>query len=199
MNVGVPSLGADCARRHPRDCSRDRRGTSLIETMIAVSVSATILLVAIGWIHQSFKLAKTVKQKQQHHQQLIRLGDQFRQDVRLCQQVSRDADGRLMLRNPERGDVLYEVDKATVSRAYLSTAAEKTHRESYPLISGSDISWDDTELPQWITLTIRRSSGVADRSGSRAADTPVDLRVRVAVGRWLVSSSLVVSNEEGAQ
>jgi hypothetical protein len=48
-------------------------------------------------------------------------------------------------------------------------------------------------------LTIRRSSGVTDRSGSRAADTPVDLRVRVAVGRWLVSSSLVVSNEEGAQ
>lgn len=199
MNIGLPPLGGDLARRHTRDCSRDRRGVSLIETMIAVSVSATILLVAIGWIHQSFKLAKTVKQKQQHHQQLIRLGDQFRQDVRLCQQVSRDADGRLVLRNPERGDVLYEVDKATVSRAYLSTAAGKTHRENYPLISGSDISWDDTELPQWITLTIRRSSGVVDRSDSRTADTPVDLRVRVAVGRWLVSSSLVASNEEIGQ
>jgi prepilin-type N-terminal cleavage/methylation domain-containing protein len=196
MNVGVPPLGGNRARRHTRYCSRDRRGVSLIETMVAVSVSATILLVAIGWIHQSFKLAKTVKQKQQHHQQLIRLGDQFRQDVRLCQQVSRDAEGRWVLRNPERGDVVYEVDKATVSRTYLSTVAEKTHRENYSLISGSDIRWDDTELPQWITLTIRRSPGVVERSDSKAADAPVDLRVRVAVGRWLVASSLVALNGE---
>jgi prepilin-type N-terminal cleavage/methylation domain-containing protein len=196
MNVGVPPLGGDRAGRHTRYCSRDRRGVSLIETMVAVSVSATILLVAIGWIHQSFKLAKTVKQKQQHHQQLIRLGDQFRQDVRLCQQVSRDADGRWVLRNSQRGDVVYEVDKATVSRAYLSTAAEKTHHETYSLMSGSDVRWDDSELPQWITLTITRSSGVAARTDGSRADAPVDLRVRVAVGRWLVPPILVASNEE---
>lgn len=190
MNVGVPPLGGDRARRHSRNCSCDRRGSSLIETMIAVSVSATILLVAIGWIHQSFKLAKTVKQKQQHHQKLIRLGDQFRQDARLCQQASRDADGRLVLRSEEQGDVVYEVDKATVSRTNLSTVAQKTHRENYPLVSGSDIRWDDSELPQWITLMVRRSPGVAERSDtSRPVDAPVDLRVRVAVGRWVIPSS----------
>lgn len=190
MNVGVPPSGGDRARRHCCNCSCDRRGSSLIETMIAVSVSATILLVAIGWIHQSFKLAKTVKQKQQHHQQLIRLGDQFRQDVRLCQQASRDADGRLVLRSEEQGDVVYGVDKATVSRTNRSTVAQKTHREQYPLVSGSDIRWDDTELPQWITLMVRRSPGVAERSDTRSGtDAPVDLRVRVAVGRWVIPSS----------
>jgi type II secretory pathway pseudopilin PulG len=173
-----------------------RRGVSLIETMVAVSVSATILLVSVGWIHQSFKLAKTVKQKQQHHQQLIRLGDQFRQDVRLCQQVSRDAEGRWVLRNSQRGDVVYEVDKAMVSRAYRSTATEKTHHERYSLMSGSDVRWDDSELPQWITLTITRSSGAAERTDGDRADAPVDLRVRVAVGRWLAAPILVASNEE---
>lgn len=189
MNVGVPPLVGDRDDRHARNCSRDRRGSSLIETMIAVSVSATILLVAIGWIHQSFKLAKTVKQKQQHHQQLIRLGDQFRQDVRLCQQASRDADGRLVLRSDEQGDVVYEVDKATVSRTNRSTVAQINHHEKYRLVSGSDIRWDDSELPQWITLMVRRSPGVAERSDSSAVDAPVDLRVRVAVGRWLIASS----------
>ncbi|HBJ34546.1 MAG TPA: hypothetical protein DDZ51_07235 [Planctomycetaceae bacterium] len=164
--------------------------------MVAVSVSATILLVSIGWIHQSFKLAKAVKQKQQHHQQLMRLGDQFRLDVRLCQQVSRDDDGRLVLRSEERGDVVYEVDRNAISRAYLSTATEKTHRENYSLIAGSDISWDDSELPQWITLMIRRSPGVAERSDRKSTTAPVDLKVRVAVGRWLVASSTVASNEE---
>lgn len=188
-NVGVPPLGGDRARRRSRNCSQDRRGTSLIETMIAVSVSATILLVAIGWIHQSFKLAKAVKQKQQHHQQLIRLGDQFRQDVRLCQQASRDADGRLVLRSQQRGDVMYEIDESAISRTHLSTVTEKTHREKYPLASGSDIRWDDAELPQWITLMVRRSRGAAERPDSSTMDSPVDLRVRVAVGRWLIPSS----------
>jgi type II secretory pathway pseudopilin PulG len=171
-------------RRLPR-----RRGSSLLETMIAVSVSATVLLVAIGWIHQSFKLAKIVKQKQQHHQQVMRLSDQFRQDARLCQQASRDADGRLVLRNEELGDVVYEVQGDVVSRAHLSADAAKSHRENYPLVSGSNIYWDDTELPQWITLMVRRSPGVAERSNRSAVDSPVDLRVRVAVRRWLVPQS----------
>jgi hypothetical protein len=189
MNVGVPPLGGDRARRHCCNSSLDRRGASLIETMISVSVSAAILLVAIGWIHQSFKLAKTVKQKQQHHQQLIRLGDQFRQDVRLCRQASRDAEGRLVLRSEEHGDVVYEIDKEVVFRTHLSTVAAETHRDKYLLAFGSDIRWDDTELPQWITLMIRRSRGVAERSDSVAVDSPVDLRVRVGVGRWLMASN----------
>ncbi len=189
MNVGVPPLGGDRAPRHSRTGSRNRRGVSLLETTIAASVSTAILLVAIGWIHQSFKLAKTVKQKQQHHQQLLRLGDQFRQDVRLCDEVSRDADGRLLLRSEPRGQVVYEIDADAISRTLSSTVAEETHYEKYSLSSGSEIGWDDTELPQWITLMIRRSRGVAERSEDSSANAPVDLRVRVAVGRWLTASS----------
>lgn len=177
------------AAAHLRSRPLRRRGSSLLETMIAVSVSATILLVAIGWIHQSFKLARTVKQKQQHHQQLMRLSDQFRQDVRLCQQVSRDADGRLVLSGEERGDVVYEIDGDVVSRAHLSADAAKTHREKYPLVPGSVIHWDDTELPQWITLMVYRSRGVAERSARSVVDSPVDLRVRLVVGRWRMASS----------
>ncbi len=177
------------AADHGRRRSHRRRGTSLLETMIAVSVSATVMLVSVGWIHQSFKLAKIVKQKQQHHQQLMRLSDQFRQDVRLCQQVLHDAGGRLVLRSEELGDVVYEVDESVVSRDYQPGDAANTHREQYPLVSGSDIHWDDTELPQWLTLVVRRSRGVAERTESSPVDSPVDLRVRVAVGRWLIPSS----------
>src|SRR5690606_21764452 len=115
--------------------SHRRRGVSLIETAIVVSVSATILLVAIGWIHQSFKLAKAVKQKQQHHQQLWRLSDQFRQDVRLCQQVLHNADGRWVLQSEERGDVVYEVEGTVVSRVFRSTDATESHYEQYRLAS----------------------------------------------------------------
>lgn len=166
-----------------------RRGSSLLEAMIAISISATILLVAIGWIHQSFKLAKAVKQKQQHHQQLTRLSDQFRQDARLCQQVSQDAEGRWVLHQEERGNVVYEVDGTVVSRIFRPIDAEETHHEIYTLVSGSDIRWDDTELPQWITLLVARSRGVAERAGRSPEDSPVDLRVRVAVGRWLIPSA----------
>lgn len=189
MNVGVPPLGEDRAREQSCTLAHNRRGVSLVETMVAVSISATILLVSIGWIHQSFKLAKAVKLKQQHHQQLIRLGDQFRQDVRLCQQASSNADGRLVLQSQQHGEVVYEVETNAVSRTQHLIADEKTHREKYPLIPGSDILWDETELPQWITLIVRRSPGVSARSKISTADAPLDLRVRVAVGRWLIAST----------
>jgi hypothetical protein len=95
----------------------------------------------------------------------------------------------LILSSQQNGDVVYEVDVSTVSRTQRSNVAEKTHRENYSLQSGSDIQWDKSELPKWITMIVRRSPGVSAQAKSSAADAPVDLRVRVAVGRWLVASS----------
>jgi type II secretory pathway pseudopilin PulG len=177
------------ARVQMRRQSHRRRGVSLLEALLAVSISATIFLVAIGWIHQSFKLAKAVKQKQQHHQQLMRLSDQFRQDVRLCQQVLHDADGRWVLQSEERGDVVYEVEGTVVSRVFRSTEATESHYEQYPLASGCTIRWDDTELPQWLTLIVDRSRGVSERTEPTPEETPVDLRVRAAVGRWRIPTA----------
>jgi hypothetical protein len=167
-----------------RTRSQNSRGFSLVEALIATSVSCSLLLVSIGWIHQSFKLGQTVKQKRQHHQQLLRLGDRFRQDVRLCEGVLQDADGRLVLRDQHRGDVTYEVDDSVVLRTHPSASDETTHRERYTFSEGSEIRWDEAELPSWITLVVRRCPGTLQPTGIRAIDRPVDLRVRVAVGRW---------------
>jgi len=188
-------------RRQSTVQTSNRRGSFLVETLIAASVSSVIILVAIGWIHQSFKLAKTVKQKQQHHQQLMRLDDQFRQDVRLCQRIEQDANGRLLLRSELRGDVVYEVSESVVFRTHTPGLAEQTHGDRYPLASGSEIHWDDTELPEWITLVVLRSRDIAKRpvhlqtdrpEAAQSVDSdvrPVDLRIRVGVGRWLIPSS----------
>lgn len=164
--------------------SQNRRGFSLVETLIATSVSCSLLLVSIGWIHQSFRLGQTVKQKQQHHQQLLRLGDRFRQDVRLCEHISPDADGRLVFHDQHRGDVTYEVDDSMILRTHSSASDETVHRERYMFSKGSEIRWEETELPNWITLEIRRGPGTPQPSAGPTTERPVDLRVRVAVGRW---------------
>ncbi len=178
----------------PERCRSDRRrGSSLVEVMIVISVSATILLTAIGWIHQSFKLARMVKQKQQHHQQLMRLSDQFRQDVRLCRQATSDAEGRWILESDEHGKVIYTAEDALISRVYQSAETSQTQYEQYPLASGSTLHWDDTELPQWLTLVVRRSRGGSERAEHFAAEAPLDLRVRAAVGRWLIPEAAEVS------
>lgn len=169
--------------------SQNRRGFSLVETLIATSVSSSLLLVSVAWIHQSFKLGQTVKQKQQHHQQLLRLGDRFRQDVRLCERVLLDADGHLVLYDPQRGDVVYEVDESTVLRTHHPSTDQLRHHDRYKLSQGSDIRWDESELPQWLTLVIRRSPGTVQSIAPMTIDRPVDLRVRAAVGRWRTGST----------
>ena len=45
-----------------------KRGSSLIEMMVVMTVGSTLLVLALGWIHQSFRLASLIRDRERHHQ-----------------------------------------------------------------------------------------------------------------------------------
>ena len=55
----------------------NRRGTSLVEMVVVISVSSALMVVAVGWIHQSLKLGSIMDQRQEHHQSVLRLARQL--------------------------------------------------------------------------------------------------------------------------
>lgn len=187
-----------------------RQGTSLLEVTIGSAVSVTLIVLAIGWIHQSLLLAKTVKQKQQQQTQIQRLADQVRLDIRLAGQATAVSPQQMVMTGPTLGTVTYKIVGANVERTQHAVGPGIPHRDHYRLAPGSQIAWDPSELPAWCTLTVKRGLGLPSRSGDVPAVAekeavpavvmtsrpPLDLRVRGQVGRWLTATVLAADQEE---
>ncbi|WP_144058783.1 type II secretion system protein J [Rhodopirellula sp. SWK7] len=191
-------------RAHSRWQTEPRRGSSLVEIMVVLSVSSTLLVLAVGWIHQSFRLATVMRNHERNHQSLLRLSRQFRDDAHLATSVSPNDAGVDFLFDDLT--IRYRVDGNAVIRSLRKTTAEDVvGRESYQLATNSRLRFDVDSTAGWATLAVRRAAPTternADESNAPSANapninsqniegfdeqsaTPTDLTVRAAVGRW---------------
>ena len=179
--------------------STKRQGYSLVEMLVVMTVSAALMVIAIGWIHQSLKLATLSRNRQIHHQNLLALAHQLRTDTQCSQSMVIDDDSKLVLRSADKGMLVYAIESAGVRRVHHELGESKS-QEFYRLSSGSKAAWDASELPGWITLRIQRSRGFKmSRSALRSDDPnatenikrdanpiepPVDLIVRAGIRRF---------------
>ncbi|MFG0253692.1 MAG: type II secretion system protein J [Rhodopirellula sp. JB053] len=178
--------------------STARRGSSLIEIMVVLSVSSTLLVLAVGWIHQSIRLASILRSHERHHQSVLRLARQFRDDAHLAARVFQNQNEIRFW--AEDSEIRYQIDDSTVTRIYQTPSDdEPPHRESYQLAVRCQASFDLPPDSDWVTLTVRRrppSSAAEPRTSNpdaSADSTPrepgkvglaADLVVRAAIGRW---------------
>ena len=150
---------------------RPLRGVSLLETMVAMLLISTLLLLSLGWVHQSFKFSSLMQQRQSQHQTLLRLARQVRDDLRHGHSVTVDQNNRVLVQLPADQQVAYQtIDQQLVRRS--RSAADPPTEDAFPLASGTTVQWDASELPDWISLTIRR------------AESLPELHLRVSVNRF---------------
>ena len=64
FNLMIPS--GTKRDRVSRSLAYVRRGTSLIETIVTISVASTLLLLATAWIHQSFFISSKMRDGRLH-------------------------------------------------------------------------------------------------------------------------------------
>ncbi len=174
-----------------RTQSKNRSGYSLIELIMFISVSGVLLAVNVTWMHQSLTFSSTINQRQGQHQNLTRLAGDLRDDVRLSIGMSSPDEKQLELEMP--GDILirYVISSSAISveKRYLDTVL---FRDSYAVAAGSDIRWDRSELPDWISLIVYRKVVEADEIERKTLSTvspeqrnqPVELMIRVGTKRW---------------
>lgn len=172
-----------------------RNGVSLIELTIVMSLSSILLLIAVGWIHQSMQLASSMRSRTDRSATLLRLSRQLRDDVHHGESIRMQDDARLIIAMQNDRRVIYTITPTGVSRR-LTEADRVTAGEQYSLESPVSARWDASELPDWISL-------IVDRDGAAPVSTPpleipitpsyarpriADLHVRAGVGRasrWL--------------
>ncbi len=174
-----------------RTQSKNRQGYSLFELIMVISVTGVLLVANATWIHQSLTFSTTINQRQRQHQILMRLAGELRDDVRMSIGMSSPDEKQLELKMP--GDILirYVISSSAIS-------VEKRHvdtvffRDSYAVSAGSDVRWDRSELPDWISLIVYRKLVETDEIERKPAaeispeyrDQPVELMIRVGTKRW---------------
>ena len=166
---------------------RSRRAYTLIELSVVVSVSSALMVVAAGWIHQSMKFGAIVRSRQNTHHILLRLVSQLRDDVQRGKSMVMQGNNELVILASDSVKTTYTISPERITKI-VTDGEQVASQEMFPLVSTSEPSWDATELPSTISLTIVRGSGTPIAAGfksdSRPSSRAVDLHVRVSADRF---------------
>ena len=159
--------------------NRIRFGVSLVELLVVMSVSSTVMFVSAAWIHQSLRLGSAIDNRNQHHQSLLRLARQLRDDVQRGVSMAMADDSELVIQLFGENTLRYSIGEDEVSFR-VTNADGVVIQDAFELARGSSCRWDTGEMPNAITLvTTRASPAKADVS------VPVtDLRIRTTIDRW---------------
>ena len=166
--------------------NQQRWGTSLIEVLVAVSISGVVLTTGIGLIHMILRVERTTQQSVSLGTAGSRLSRVFRQDLHratLCR-ISSSEDGtssRLELQLPHERAVTYEATGHRLTRA-ANAGGKPEHHDQFVFPIGCRIdlqashSPDRTAVLIWQAENRMRGAAMPNRTDSQS---PRDLLLRI--------------------
>lgn len=167
-----------------------RNGVTLVQLTIAISVSGVLLGLTAAWLHQTLHFSASVRDRQRHHLGMLQLAEHLRSDGQQSLSMELLNDDKLLLTNGSGITTRYLIEAGWI-RLERKNGDTVLLREKFQLAPNAVANWDNSELPEWITLTITRGRvGVGEDSLRMENKTyspnplPVDLRVRVGSNRW---------------
>ena len=142
-----------------RSPSQRRRGFSLLEMIVAVSLAGVVLSSVAFSLHSLQRANSHLQSELAYDVTLPRLAAQFRTDahaaVGLETPTPRGPAGPIFLR-ADGGRIEYDVSKSRVERRVLQ-GGRVISRELYRLVNASAVSWSSTESsPPLLQLRISR-------------------------------------------
>lgn len=157
--------------------SRHQRAAfTLVELSITMAAGGTLMMLAIGLVHQTMSLSATDRQHCDHQRATDRLAAQFRSDVNQAQSCTVESGQNIELILPGDDRIQYEADGNQLIR--LQPLGDGTvRRESFRLDEHASASFELLDEPARAAVTIRRQaphSNLAPR---------IDRHVSAVVGR----------------
>ena len=156
---------------------KQRKAFTLVELLTTMTVGSSIMLLAIGLVHQSMSMSKLAKNRWEHDQSLARLTQQFRNDVHSASEVILASEKSLSLKLADSSIVTYKCEAESVSWEKASPDAEVA-RDTFRFNEGCVPAFSTQTEPERIVLQVER------KLESTEFARPVDLRVVAVVGRW---------------
>jgi prepilin-type N-terminal cleavage/methylation domain-containing protein len=162
-----------------------QRGFTVLEMIVVMSVASVVMVVAVGWIHQSLKLGSIISKRQEHHQSLLRLARQLRDDVNRGESMVMVGDDQLLITLDDR-TLRYTIEDQRLLYQSRLPDGKIALQDAFALSRTSTSRWETSEMPTWITLIVDRGGAPRPTEQSeRAIKRSTDLHVRAGIGRWL--------------
>jgi len=179
----------------------NRRGVSLIQLTLLMPALLGLFLVTAAWIHQTMTFSSNIKKQQSQHQNLTRLASQFRRDVQRCESISMVNEQQICLQNRDLTETNYTVSEHAIQFWQNGADGQRMRHDQFDLASGSISKFDDTELPDWISLVISRlpaPNRFSEQTRSTSDQTMItELHIRSKPNRWGESLSMGKESTQG--
>ena len=169
----------------------------MVEAMCSITVSAVLLVVCVGWIHQTLKYSSRVTEMKRLDESLNRLSYSLRNDVRSCESMELDR-GTLTLSCLGGKLITYSIDGNDL-QVETKASDSKVKQEQYALPDRAIVRWDESEMPDFIGLIVSRQLDIPKRKTEKTNsdlkaqtdstvetdnESPIELHVRVSAKRW---------------
>jgi prepilin-type N-terminal cleavage/methylation domain-containing protein len=154
-----------------------RKAFTLVEMLMTMTMGSSLMLLAIGLVHQAMSMSKLAKVRGEHDHSLARLALQFRSDVHLAPELVSAAPDSVHLKLADESTVTYKREAANVTREKTGLGSEVA-RELFRLDERCVVTFANETNPDRVVLLVERRVEIAEVS------SPVDLRVVAVVGRW---------------
>ncbi len=164
-------------RKRPRS---QRAAFTLVELLITMTTGSSIMLLAIGLVHQAMSINSASRAHGDQDRSSNRLATEFRRDVHAAEKCTIASDQQIALTMPGGGEVTYDADANRVTRSE-SLGRKPQRRASFELFQEAIVSFGISDSPRRGMLTIRRP--LPKQFG--ADQTRVVRQVAAVVGRRL--------------
>ncbi|TWU24935.1 hypothetical protein Pla52o_12320 [Novipirellula galeiformis] len=150
-------------------------GHTLVELVVSMAAGTTLMVLALGLVHESMTMSALSKERASHDRNSQRLVDQFRADVHRCETIECDSNGcRLTLANNHT--VEYSIQDALVIRNE-SRKKQRDWREPYSMAKSYRVAMSVVDTADEALLEIRFSPA------QTGYESRVDRRVTATIGR----------------
>lgn len=163
-----------------------RRGKTLIELMVVISLMGTMLATTGTVIHRLMRAERAVANDLAWTRAVTELAEQFRSDAHAATQCRVSDDGQTLEFTLAEASIMYRLTKPGVERIATPVAAS-SHRDTYRL-GPEPVQFVSTaeQGRRWIEVQIPRGPTVLTAGASTPAKLP-PLAIRAVVGRFRVS------------
>lgn len=156
---------------------KPRSAFTLVELLMSLTMGGSVMLLAIGLVHQSMSMSKLSKVRWEHDQSTARLAQQFRNDVHFASALTSASADLVELKLTDDSTITYKCEAARVIWEKTSSGSEVA-RELFQFDEGSRVTFSKEANPERVALQLVRQSERTE------FPSRVELRVVSIVGRW---------------
>lgn len=169
---------------------RRRRGVSLIELIIVISVATLIIGVALGLMQWLLRSERDVRKTVWYGRSVSRLAQVFRNDAHRASHVeiaaAAETSNSMQFSLGNSHTVTYEIEEHTIRRVDRDGETE-LHRETFHFPPGSAIRFEKDQGPAMARVVIDRATGqlnvdTNEDANAGARTEPAGRTVRIEAG-----------------